>query len=60
MQEEINFFEQIQKEVNKALREDEDRKIDYLLTGEIPKKFRCKFCGYPKQSSGRLSVSCTC
>ncbi len=40
----MGIFEEIQELVNEELRKDEDRKINYLLTGEIPEEFKCPDC----------------
>lgn len=40
----MNIFEEVQKNVGKCLREDEDRKIAYLLYGTIPEELKCSDC----------------
>ena len=42
--ENMSIFEIVGHMVSKALKEDEDRKIDYLLTGKIPEEFKCECC----------------
>ena len=39
-----NIFDVVNKYVTEALRKDEDRKINYILTGEIPEEFKCPDC----------------
>jgi hypothetical protein len=40
----MDIFQELQKLVNERLRKDEDRKIEYLLTGKIPDEFKCPNC----------------